>query len=244
MIVLTTINCNFLENKPLCLDKENNVAETDHRNDVHLFSNSFDQLSIKDRLYKHRNDSSNAYHKDLRKTNSYGQNADCEKSENNHKRYASSSIRKESVRKPQEQPASKISHSFRTNTKRPIDLVYTGHFCDVMQVLPVMTDMRFEENKIGEERLKVRVWITNEDLYTNKFYSKIHAHLLYKKIKTGKNLLKIFLKSIITRSFNLSVLNFKSIFNFVLIKVYTIASLECNIYIVFKVVKAVGNYSW
>ena len=184
-ILLTTINFEILENKPLCFDKENNIAETDHCNDKHLFSNQFDQLSIKDPLHKHRNNSYDPFYKYLRKNNSYGQYADCEKSENNHKRYASSNIRKESGSKLREQPVQKISRSYRTNTKRPVDLVYTGHFCDVMEVLPYMTDMRFEENKIGEERLKIRVWVTNEDLYTNKFYSKIHAHLLYKKIKTG-----------------------------------------------------------
>ena len=184
---------NFIENKPPCFDKGNNIAETDHCNDEHLFSNSFDRLSIKDPLHKHRNNSYDPFYKYLPENNSYGQNADCDKSENNHKRYASSSIRKESGRRSQEQPALKISHSYTNNTKRPIDLVYTGHFCDVMQVLPVMTDMRFEVNKIGEERLKIRVWVANEDLYTNKFYSKIHAHLMYKKIKMGMNLLKVFL---------------------------------------------------
>ena len=115
----------------------------------------------------------------------------CEKLENNLKPYATSNLRKESGTKSQEQPVfvPKISHYCRMNTKRPIDLVYTGYFFDVMKELPALTDMRIEENKKGENQLKVRVWITAEDLYSNVFYSKIYAHLLYKKIKKGKILL-------------------------------------------------------
>ena len=76
-------------------------------------------------------------------------------------------------------------HLGKMHTRRSIDLIYADNIDEIMEVIPVSTDIMHEENEKGELRLKIRLWIKTIEFYTDDFYDKIYSHLMNRKNKNG-----------------------------------------------------------
>ena len=72
------------------------------------------------------------------------------------------------------------SHLDKMSTNRSIELIYRDNFYDIVEVLPVDTEKRYEQNTQLGLVLKIRVWVTTKDNQTNDIHGKIYRHLVDK----------------------------------------------------------------
>ena len=72
------------------------------------------------------------------------------------------------------------SHLDKMSTSRSIELIYRDNINNIVEVLPVDTEKRYEQNTQLGLVLKIRVWVTTKDNQTNDIYDKIYRHLVDK----------------------------------------------------------------
>ena len=80
-----------------------------------------------------------------------------------------------------------ITNSLKISTSnRSVDIVYIKNIDKILKLLPKNANFRQEQNKDGKDVLKITVWLTVKDIYSNNFYEVMYGHLIEKNTKNGK----------------------------------------------------------